>query len=113
VFRPSTAPLVVRLCAGQDGAARSGKHKSGGPLLPPDAVLARVLSGAEEYVIRTCVPSALLEVNSRLVATPEVLREGPTDHGFVAILKPQPAALAELRTLSLDATAYVAARRSG
>ena len=107
----TTEPLVVQVCAGEDGAARSGKEKRGGlPLLPQDCVLLRLSAGAQEFAVRACVLAALLEVNARLLTTPEALRQGSTDHGFLVILKPHPAALAALRERSLDAAAYAAAR---
>lgn len=107
----SAEPLVVKVCAGGAGTARSGKEKRGGlPLLPQDCVLLRISAGAQEFAVRACVLAALLELNARLLTTPEALREGPSDFGFVAIIKPQPAALSALRTRSLDAAAYAAAQ---
>jgi hypothetical protein len=104
----------VRFADSEEGEAparMSGKRRRGGPaLLPPDAVLARVTAGDAAFDVRTGVRAALLEANERLLSAPEALREAPHAAGFVAILKPHEAALAELRRTALGRDAYLAAR---
>jgi hypothetical protein len=108
----------VRFRDGDDGEAParvSGKHKRHGPaLLPPDAVLAHLSvdgggGGGATFAVRTGVRAALLEVNERLLSAPATLRNSPAGAGFVAILKPQEQALAQLQTRALGREAYTAA----
>jgi hypothetical protein len=103
----------VRFGADDDAAAParvSGKHKRGAPALrPPEAPLARLAAGGAAFTLRTGVRAALLEVNERLLEAPGLLRSATASAGFVAILKPQEAALTELRARALGRDAYAAA----
>lgn len=103
----------MRFSGEGDGGAPapvSGKHKRNAP--PPlraVAVLARVTAGEQAFGVRACVRAALLEANERLLSEPALLREAPHAAGFVAVLRPADAALAELRATALTPDAYHAA----
>jgi hypothetical protein len=64
--------------------------------LTPESILCRVVcADGSEYRVRCCVRAKLLEVNTRLSATPQLVQAKPATDGYVAIV--QPATLHDIR----------------
>eukprot|EP01063_Lacrimia_lanifica_P028740 TRINITY_DN4254_c0_g1_i1.p1 TRINITY_DN4254_c0_g1~~TRINITY_DN4254_c0_g1_i1.p1 ORF type:complete len:237 (+),score=122.94 TRINITY_DN4254_c0_g1_i1:48-713(+) len=75
-----------------------GKKKAGGQYLKRDSKIA-VLTGASgaQYKVVAGVDCTLVELNEALISTPDLVRQSPTDQGWVGVAIPAHKALAELK----------------
>lgn len=64
-----------------------GKHKKGGHQLAPNSCLCQVhCKNGIKFILRSCVKGCLIEVNTRLVTTPNLLKTKPLSEGYLAII---------------------------
>lgn len=68
----------------------SGKGKRGAQIVQAGSTLCKVTcTDGEEYKILSAVPGKLIEMNSKLAETPNIMLNKPDDLGFIAIILPQ------------------------
>ncbi|XP_025207781.1 protein Simiate [Melanaphis sacchari] len=67
----------------------TGKGKRGAQIVQAGSTLCKVLcSDGEEHKILSAVPGKLVEMNSKLAETPNIMLNKPDDLGFIAIVLP-------------------------
>lgn len=68
----------------------TGKGKRGAQIVQRGSALCKVhCSDGEEHKILSAVPGKLVEINSKLAGTPNIMLTKPDDLGFIAIVLPQ------------------------
>lgn len=68
----------------------TGKGKRGAQVVQAGSTLCIVhCSNGEEHKILSAVPGKLVEMNSKLAETPNIMLDKPDDLGFIAIILPQ------------------------
>jgi len=68
----------------------TGKGKRGAQVVQAGSTLCKVqCSDGEEHKILSAVPGKLVEMNSKLAETPNIMLTKPDDLGFIAIVLPQ------------------------
>jgi len=68
----------------------TGKGKRGAQIVQAGSSLCKVYcSDGEEHKILSAVPGKLVQLNSKLAETPNIMMEKPDDVGFIAIVMPQ------------------------
>lgn len=81
-----------------------GKGKRGAQVIMPESILCRIKSAdGTEFRVRGCIKGKLVEMNERLVDSPEVLNQSGSNPAYIAILlveKTQVKRLKELYNLA-------------
>jgi len=68
----------------------TGKGKRGAQIVQAGSTLCKVhCSDGEQHKILSAVPGKLVEMNSKLAETPNIMLTKPDDLGFIAIVLPQ------------------------
>lgn len=68
----------------------TGKGKRGAQIVQAGSTLCKVhCSDGEEHKILSAVPGKLVQMNSKLAETPNIMLTKPDDLGFIAIVLPQ------------------------
>lgn len=68
----------------------TGKGKRGAQIVQAGSTLCKVhCSNGEEHKILSAIPGKLVEMNSKLAGTPNIMLTKPDDLGFIAIVLPQ------------------------
>lgn len=68
----------------------TGKGKRGAQIVQAGSTLCKVnCTDGKEYKILSAVPGKLVEMNRKLVETPNIMLTKPDDLGFIAIVLPQ------------------------
>jgi len=66
-----------------------GKRKRGGAKLSiSDPLLCVTTSDGEQYILRSCVEGALLEINNKLITDFSLLATKAATEGYIAIIRP-------------------------
>lgn len=68
----------------------TGKRKKGAQIVQAGSVLCKIYcSDGEEHKILSAIPGKLMEINSKLEETPNIMVTKPDGLGFIAIILPQ------------------------
>lgn len=85
----------------------TGKGKRGAQIVQAGSTLCKVYcSDGEEYKILSAIPGKLVEMNSKLEKTPNIMLDKPDDLGFIAIVLPQKQRFEKIRSSLLTKEQY-------
>lgn len=86
----------------------TGKGKRGAQIVQAGSTLCKVYcSDGEEYKILSAIPGKLVEMNSKLENTPNIMLNKPDDLGFIAIVLPQKQRFEKIRDGLLTKEQYI------
>ncbi|XP_026808400.1 protein Simiate [Rhopalosiphum maidis] len=86
----------------------TGKGKRGAQIVQAGSTLCKVYcSDGEEHKILSAIPGKLVEMNSKLAETPNIMLNKPDDLGFIAIVLPQKQRFEKIRDGLLTKEQYI------